>query len=214
MPRNQDVANGPIARVGGIDQAIAFNCVSQCQLHWRTSFRLSRLAYQLSKPTKAGCKPRWAALANMAEMIVSLGQVIAGVVEPKVARQMRGTIRPQQADQVDALHHWPMLAGPMPRDQFHGPGIRLVERGNRQSPACLCGAHARPDFRPQRRTIRLTALQQTRVGVMRRSITGSRRMRLGGFDVAEDSLRRNQKVNVVEFVALGWVHAPSVPGLR
>ena len=51
-------------------------------------------------------------------------------------------------------------------------------------------------------------MQQARVGVMRWAIAVYRRMTLGRFGVAENFLRGNQKVDVVQFVAFGWVHAP------
>lgn len=54
MPRNQYVANGLIARVAGSTKRFAFNCVSQPHCNSRTSFRLCKLAYQLSNPTKSG----------------------------------------------------------------------------------------------------------------------------------------------------------------
>jgi hypothetical protein len=53
-------------------------------------------------------------------------------------------------------------------------------------------------------------MQQARIGVVRRTIAIGRRMTLGRFGVAEHFLRGNQKVDLVEFVAFGWVHAPKV----
>jgi hypothetical protein len=51
-------------------------------------------------------------------------------------------------------------------------------------------------------------MQQTRIGVMRWTIAIRRRMTFGRLRIAEDFLGRNQEMDVVEFVALGWVHAP------
>jgi hypothetical protein len=51
-------------------------------------------------------------------------------------------------------------------------------------------------------------MQQTRVGVMRWTCAVRCRMTFGRFGVAEHFLRRDQEMDVVEFVAFGPVHAP------
>jgi hypothetical protein len=56
-------------------------------------------------------------------------------------------------------------------------------------------------------------MQQVRAGVMRWTIAVCRRMTSGRFGVAEHVLSGNQKVDVVEFVAFGWVHTPSIAEL-
>ena len=60
-------------------------------------------------------------------------------------------------------------------------------------------------FRPQCRTVRRQALQQARVGVLRRfSLTIG--MAAGSFNRAEHALGCHQKVDVLLFAAFGWVH--------
>lgn len=50
----------------GLTVRFAFSCVTQRQPWPRSAFRFSRLAYQLSKTTQAGAKPRPLAAASMA----------------------------------------------------------------------------------------------------------------------------------------------------
>jgi hypothetical protein len=63
-------------------------------------------------------------------------------------------------------------------------------------------------FLPQRISIRLNAVQQTGVGIVRWAIRFGFRMRASGFRIAEHFLRRNQKVYVIKFITLWSVHAP------
>ena len=55
-------------------------------------------------------------------------------------------------------------------------------------------------------------MQQTRVGIMRWTFSGCNWMTFGRFGMAEDFLCRNQELDVVEFVAFRWIHAPSISG--
>ena len=80
--------------------------VSQCHFKLRSSLRFGNPLYQLSKATNSGSKPRSARpAATCLKMIVLAQTILSLVVQPKITWQPTVTIRPDQRDQVDALHH-------------------------------------------------------------------------------------------------------------
>jgi len=144
-------------------------------------------------------------LKHDAEMVVLAQAILRFVIQAVVAGQTGIPIRPHQADEVDPLHHCPMLTRPMAAHQRHLAGIRLVQRCiiNDQH-ACTSLDTAR-HFDPQRVAIRWQTLQQARVGVVRRFVLPIW-MAAGGFQGAKNPLSRNQKVDVVVFAAFRCVH--------
>lgn len=142
------------------------------------------------------------------ETVVFAQMVMRLVIHAKVAGQMRFAVRLQQADQVDALHHPVMLARPMPCHQLDHPRIELVQRAVIDNQQAADPRYAGLNLLPQSFRIRLTPMQQARVGVMRWTIAVCRWMTLACFSIAEHFLRGNQKVDVAEFVAFRWVYAP------
>lgn len=50
------------------------------------------------------------------------------VIDAPIQRHMPGTVGPQQRDQISAAHDVAVLGRPVPVDQFHVTGIRLVQR--------------------------------------------------------------------------------------
>jgi hypothetical protein len=209
VPWNQYVANRLVARVRGIYQAIRFQLGQPRPVQVADQFQVVQTgvltveAGQVRlKPTDGGSQQHCPKVVIFAQLVVRL------IVYPKVTGSMRFAIRPQQADQVDALHHLAMFARPMPRDQVHRLRIKLVQRTIINHQHTAHQAAARPHFLPQRLAIRLTPVLQTRVGVMRGTVAVCGRMTFGCLGIAENFLRGNQELNVVKLITLGWVHTP------
>jgi len=149
-------------------------------------------------------------LHNHLLKVVILAQTIFDfVVKTKIARQTALTIAPHQRDQGDALYHGMVLARSVPTDQRHLRRIWFVPSAVVDNQYSLAGSNQRFHFLPKRLAVRWQSLQQAHVGIMRWRLLFYR-MGLRCFNAAKHSLRRNQEVDVVHFIAFGWVHAPSV----
>lgn len=129
------------------------------------------------------------------------------VVQPKITRQTAIVVRPDPADQIDAVHDLMMFARPVTTDQRHLAGIRLVQRRVIHNQQAHRHLDAPPHFLSQRRPVRRQCLPPARVGIMR----GPRRpvrMCSRCCRRAKHLLSRYRKVDIVVCVAFGRVHAP------
>jgi hypothetical protein len=89
---------------------LLFSCVSQCHSRLRSSFRLGNPLYQLSHH-QLRLKSALLGLFNYMLKVVVLAQTVLDfVVQSKITRQPTFTIRLNQRDQIDALHHGMMLS--------------------------------------------------------------------------------------------------------
>ena len=102
-----------------------------------------------------------------------------------------------------------MLARPVARHQGHLRRIGLVQRAVINDQYTGLSFYQRLNFLPQHLAVRWYSFQQSRVGVMRWTLF-LRRVRSRCFGAAKHSLGRNQKVDVIQFFAFGWIHALSL----
>src|SRR5215204_6257946 len=139
--------------------------------------------------------------------VIVLRQGVLLLVEDAVIdRHMPVAVCPQQRNQVDAAHHRVVLARPVARHQLDLLGVGLVQSRVVYDQDALAQADLRARFRPQRRGVRLHAMQQTRESVMgwRPLIVALYFRRFGRTDGAR---RSNHEVDVVVVRTLGRVHA-------
>jgi hypothetical protein len=204
--RNQNLGNSPIASMVDTHLTVRFELGQPRPVQLTQQFEVIQPTVPTIKCHQVWFKPALlGSLDHVLKVVILAQPIVRFVVNPKVARQPRVTIGPHQRNQINPLHYTSMLARPVPRYQRHFRRIRLIQRTiiNHQHPLLALYQHL--NFRPQRRTIRGQALQQARIGVMRwRSFI---RRCLCRFDCAKNTLCGNQKMDVVQFVAFGWIHA-------
>jgi hypothetical protein len=103
-----------------------------------------------------------------------------------------------------------MLATPMAGDQFHLPGVRLVQGGVIQDQDPSFQVYQATGFLPQRLRVGRLSPQQTTEGIMGWATLGAR-LASGGFGTGETLLGGYQKVNIVQRITPIWVHSYSSP---
>jgi hypothetical protein len=207
MVRNQHCTDRSVARTIWINQAIGFQLGQPLPVQRAHQLQVLQTGIPAVEAQQLGMKsPLCRYLHHRLEVIV-LGQpVVRFVVDAKVTGQVGFPICPQHADQIDPQDHPMMFARPVAGYQLDGPAVRLVQRRVVDDQKALGQRNTGLHLLPQGVSIRLTPVQQTRVGIMRRTIRVGRRMASRCFCVAEHVLRCYQKVDIVQFVTLRRVH--------
>jgi len=207
---DKDLANCAVAAAVKADFPIALQLGQPVPFKAALQLEIRQSTIPTVKYHQLGLKAALLGLSDhMLKVIVLAQPVFHLVVQSKIARQSSLTIRPNQRDQVDALHYGMMLTRPVPTDQSHLRRIRFVQLAVVDDQHTTSRIHQRLHFLPQRLTIRWQPLQQARICVVRWRLSFSR-MGLRGFNTAKYILGGYQKVDVIHFIAFGWVHASSL----
>jgi 1,4-dihydroxy-2-naphthoate octaprenyltransferase len=127
------------------------------------------------------------------------------VIHPKVAGKEGLPLRPEQGQKRDPFDHPPMLATPMIGHPIHLLGIRLVQRRIIQDQKPLPHVHEGLRLLPQRLRVGRLSLKQAGEGIVGGGPLLFRRTS-GRLRAGENLLGRDQEVNVVQVITLGWIH--------
>jgi hypothetical protein len=214
LGRNSDLTHDAIALPIGIDQAIALQPgqPSPLQVPQQLQILQSRIPTVESHPF--GLKTALSSLAYHGAEVIILGQpVMIAIIDPEVTWDRGFAIRSQQRDQIDPLDDCVVFPRPMLGDQIHFLRIGLFQRRIIQHQHACCAIHQRLGLFPQRRTIRLTPVQQTRVGIMRWTFLAIQ-LGAGCFYGTKRVRRTDQELNIVLFVTFWWIHAVILPSLH
>ena len=207
---DQDLTDGAIATAIQTDQTVALELGQPRPATIPHRFQVFQAGVPAIKSHDLRLKlARLGGLDHVSKVFVLAQAILSLVVNAKVAGQATVTTHPHQRNQVDALHHPPMLARPMAAHQRHFRGIGLIQCAIVDYQYAALALHHWPNLLPQACAVGWHALQQARIGVMRwRVVLG--RMCLRGFHAAKHLPRRDQKVDIVQFIAFGWIHASSL----
>lgn len=139
------------------------------------------------------------------KVVVFALPILGLVVDPKVAGDQGLPLRPQQGHEGDAPNHPLVFAAPVVTHQVHVPSVGLIQGGVVQDQQPLPELHEGLGLLPQRRRVGRLSLQQAGKGIM-----GGRALLLwttaSGLGTGEDPLSGDEKVDVVQVIALRWVH--------
>ena len=138
--------------------------------------------------------------------VVILGQAILGfVIEAIVARNMAVAIGPPQRHEIDALHDAVMFARPVAGDQLDLAGVRLIQSRVIKDEDAVKQIDLSFSLLPHGVRVRFKTMQQASEGVVcgRSILLG---LHTSGFGAAARLGSRNQKVDIVVFIAFRRIH--------
>src|SRR2546423_8254369 len=140
------------------------------------------------------------------EVVVLRQSVLLLVKDAVINGHVAVAVRPQKRNQVDAAHHRVVLARPVARHQLDLPRIGLVQSRVVYDKDASAQADLGAGLSPQRRGVRLKAMEQTGESIVGRCLllVALYFRRFGRTDRAR---RGNHEVNVVVVGTLGRVHA-------
>lgn len=206
-----DLADGYQPLTIWIDQTIRFQPRQPNPLKSADFLEVGQAGVPTIKGHTLGLEAAFVRLVQHLLEVVVLRQAIIGfVIESVVARDVAVAIRPQQGHEVNAAHHRMMFTRPVTGDQLDLASKGLIQSRVVKNEDAIAQINLGLGFLPHGFGIRLEAVQQALESVVcRRPLLVW--LHTGGFGGAASFGCRNQKVDIVLFVAFGRIHESFLP---